>query len=777
VSGSGGSTSSGGSSGQPCTDDSYEPNNSAADAKAITLSSNSTTTTVTGLKACDGEDDWFSFSVPRFKGVRVSLGFAHADSDLDLYLHTAADAVRALDSSTGTGDGEEVSVDLFTDATDLLVRVRNYSRRPAAYTMTIVIAPPGGADGGRTACAPDQVADGGVVSRDAGGGSCVEDTYEPNDTAADAKTLTLDVDGTTNLADLKTCGPDDWFKFAVPAAKKVSVTMDFLHADSDLDLSIHLASDPTSALDFSNGLTNQEVVDAVFFGAAEALVHVKNYSVRPAAYSLTIELTDAECPADRMEENDTAETARLLADAVYDGLTACPGDADHYRFTVPNPGADTLVRVYYDATVGSLRTTITPSGTATPLVTGTHADGMDSLSFTSEANTTYILGVEYTGAGPGNVYAVELARGGFCDDDYSEENDDEASAATLPSYSRTLCENDPDYYKFTAPAGGTAHVQVIYTAALGDVAGKVFTTGAEATPLAELGTYDAVLGGKEAVVNAEQGTTYYVRLVNPAGLGSLSYRLQVTGAAFCQNDDNEPNDTLQTATDMPELTLTDGMLCGGDVDYLKFSLATVGADSRVEVAHPDGAVDVALTTVAGAAVTSVPVTQNGRTVLRFTSVAGTTYAIKLSNPGGTGENSYDVAVFGPPPANDTCATAITLTPPQEVQGTTRQAANDVQFAARNCLYASAGPDVFYRVTIPAHRTVVAVLTSTADLGLYLVDGCDTLCCWAGMDRYASPEVLLHTNPTGSDQTLYLGVDSSSGFREGDFTLQVELLED
>ena len=93
-------------------------------------------------------------------------------------------------------------------------------------------------------------------------------------------------------------------------------------------------------------------------------------------------------------------------------------------------------------------------------------------------------------------------------------------------------------------------------------------------------------------------------------------------------------------------------------------------------------------------------------------------------------------IRGPPPPNETCAKAI--------RG--------------------------------AGRTLTASVQSTADLALWLMDGCVTRCCFAGADveTGGSTETLTWTNPNAADMDVYLWADSFTPNAAGGFILTVSI---
>jgi len=133
-----------------------------------------------------------------------------------------------------------------------------------------------------------------------------DDSYEDNEAAAQAKTIT--VPGT--ITNLVGCD-DDWYAFSAPAGHGVRVTITFVDAQADLDLYIYAASNPARSLDSSASTGNSEQVTAGPFGAVTPLlVEVRNFDNnlggnKLADYTMTIQFEAA-------PGNDTCAAAQSI---------------------------------------------------------------------------------------------------------------------------------------------------------------------------------------------------------------------------------------------------------------------------------------------------------------------------------------------------------------------------------------------------------------------------------------------------------------------------------
>lgn len=96
--------------------DPLEPNDGFQDAYALS------TGTFSNLTACTTADDYYELCVQDAKKFTLSIDFAHANGDLDVYLYDQQ--LREIDSSAGDTDTETVSVDYVNGAQCYYARVK-----------------------------------------------------------------------------------------------------------------------------------------------------------------------------------------------------------------------------------------------------------------------------------------------------------------------------------------------------------------------------------------------------------------------------------------------------------------------------------------------------------------------------------------------------------------------------------------------------------------------------------------------------------------------------
>lgn len=153
------------------------------------------------------------------------------------------------------------------------------------------------------------------------------------------------------------------------------------------------------------------------------------------------------------------------------------------------------------------------------------------------------------------------------------------------------------------------------------------------------------------------------------------------------------------------------------------------------------------------------------------------YASFSSNPG----SAYTLTISTTPAdttANDLCGGAMALQSGLQVSGSTDERFNDHQFGATECTgYSTGGPDLFYKISVPNGQKLTVVITSEADLAVYLLDACAGSCCWAGADTEGggssgtpTTETVEQLNNTGATKEYIVVVDSYTDSQFGPFAL-------
>ncbi|WP_163864281.1 hypothetical protein [Myxococcus eversor] len=170
-----------------------------------------------------------------------------------------------------------------------------------------------------------------------------------------------------------------------------------------------------------------------------------------------------------------------------------------------------------------------------------------------------------------------------CQPDALEPNDAVTTAFPV-SASRyvklTLCPDDVDHYSLTLERGDQLGVNVeaevfaepVFSTALQDARGRVLATGRfrMSHVVAERGVYTVRIASRDALPRAYDVGFFLAR------------------GTPCDDDIHEPNDTVETATALPEALSLDGMLCPGEQDHVRF---TVPSSQGVKVSLSGYAAD------------------------------------------------------------------------------------------------------------------------------------------------------------------------------------------
>jgi hypothetical protein len=123
---------------------------------------------------------------------------------------------------------------------------------------------------------------------------CAEDSYENHDGGSaytmDLSTIPADLDGFI-------CGPanEDWFAITPATSFAGKVTLTFVNADGDLDLS--LTDDAFEEVASSGGVTDVEELEYNFVGGSTYYILVEGYAGAIGAYNLAVDYSPADLEA------------------------------------------------------------------------------------------------------------------------------------------------------------------------------------------------------------------------------------------------------------------------------------------------------------------------------------------------------------------------------------------------------------------------------------------------------------------------------------------------
>jgi hypothetical protein len=268
-----------------CTD-AFEPNE-VADTSPVLSPGN-----YEGLKICSGDVDFFAVSVAPGDVLEASVLFSHLDGDIDLALLDINQTV--LGRSVSISDNESISFNRFTRAGNVFLRVEGFEDEANEYVLDIVVR--------------------------AADNSCEPDEAEPNDTANQATRL---VDGESRS--LTVCpNEQDFFSIALDEGERIEATIEFVHAEADLDLAL-FAPDAQDSLIISAGISDSETVRWTALEGGNHFINAFGFEGDSGSYTISVRT----CENDADDPNDTPAEAASLSSGVRE-QKLCLAEEDWY---------------------------------------------------------------------------------------------------------------------------------------------------------------------------------------------------------------------------------------------------------------------------------------------------------------------------------------------------------------------------------------------------------------------------------------------------------------
>lgn len=212
-------------------------------------------------------------------------------------------------------------------------------------------------------------------------GPLVADALEPNDDTATVVTGDFSAEGLTILTD-----DHDRFAVTLPVGGAITVHLDFVHADGDVDMAL---GDTVA-----DSADDDETLALTGLGPGTYVLDVYGYAGAVNAYAITIEIEDA--AVDDYEPNeDGVEAPTVSAPFEFSGSIATAQDVD--VFAVDHGGGALAVRVELGANAGDLDVHLYgEDGRAIGGSTGLTA--LEEASGVFAAERIYVQVVGYAGA-------------------------------------------------------------------------------------------------------------------------------------------------------------------------------------------------------------------------------------------------------------------------------------------------------------------------------------------------------------------------------------------
>jgi hypothetical protein len=427
-----------------CTTDSWEPNDDLGSAALLPGQ-----VSEFSLSLCSEEaEDWYLAPLSTGDLLEVRVSFAADDGDLDLYLYDPA--------------GNQILTGLNETSIETLV---HHVTSPGDYAIRVLIE-------------PDDLGVGHVYDLDVNfalaPSTCEPDVFEPNDDPASAPSITSTVyEGFTSCS-----GEDDLFAIDVVGGDTVELSLDFNHAEGDLDLFLEDASGvqlaaATSAADDEQLSWPVPSDDTLF---ARVVLAADAGGVPGNLYGLSLSGTTPVCIEDIYEPDDDPSTATVMANGTFRDLTICPTDDDWYELSL-NHLEELILDIGYEADEGNVDILLWDPTLSSVLASGSTLDDDEQFTWIVTASDTYFVQVSLVadaGSAPGNMYdlGVVSVPSTTCSPDSYEPNDDPSSAWPMPDGSwsgLTVCEGEPDFFVLQATDAGVIDVSVEFDQSDGDI--------------------------------------------------------------------------------------------------------------------------------------------------------------------------------------------------------------------------------------------------------------------------------------------------------------------
>lgn len=364
----------------------------------------------------------------------------------------------------------------------------------------------------------------------------------------------------------------------------------------------------------------------------------------PTTVTFTVTLYDN----DAHEPNDTLETATPIEPGKTVDAVILSGDVDCFAFTTTKPYQYVVVDVQYTGALDGA-SLYDAAGAA---LAGKTLDGKSQIFCAGEAGTHYLKFNAFPENHASYSFTVTL-----CDNDTNEPNDTKEQATPMHSGESkefTLAAGDVDYFKVTTTKPGQ---DIALT-----VSGYNYTNRGEMfslyfDPAGDLqyrnpscAAYAEIDANRTLYLHAAAAGEHYIALNHCNRYGNILVDplclTRTLSVEILDGDENEPNDTRETATRLTVGTDAAFMVGGfGDEDWFSFEAAPNAGEKKLytlsfldlntdysdeffyEVYAPDGTPVVGSTRVNIRHVNTIGCDQQGQYLVRVhtTAAKGTNY--------------------------------------------------------------------------------------------------------------------------------------------------------
>jgi len=473
--------------------------------------------------------------------------------------------------------------------------------------------------------------------------SANEDNYEENDVLATATeilplTVLSSIDGIGAQYD------EDWYFVTLDSDDStLSATLDFVHDEGDLSLSLYDSSE--TELIASDGTTDVEslALNGLPAGNYYLLVNGPNQGT-------TYDLTVGGYVDDNYEDNDTIATSYDLGGAVAGNLSAVDGlgvrgvDDDYFSISVPAGYVSLNVICTFAHADGDLSLELF-DGNQNSLGSSSSATDDETVSVPVNPNGDTIYVLVSGGIDTGATYDLAWT---FGLEDLNEDNDTSGTATDITSLQDDLLsdsfgfatQTDSDFYLVTLPVNSrTLHVNVLFDHNLGDIDVKIYDSVPSVIGAAASATDNELL----AVPVDPAGGDYFIEVIgdNSGNYYDLVWSVDVDDS-YEENDDSANTSDI-TSLDGAALSSDLGLGVQFDEDWYSFTTPAGAIKLNVVVdgfSTLDGDIDIELYDASDVLVASSITGADSEEIEITTDPAGESFKLRVF--GDDNGNTYDL---------------------------------------------------------------------------------------------------------------------------------------
>ena len=442
--------------------------------------------------------------------------------------------------------------------------------------------------------------------------SCLDDTDEPNNTAAQSTFFSTENSSTSRAFRLCPAN-EDWFRINVASGTFLRIDAQFRHLQGNIDLQLYL-DDGTTLISESVSLTDNERLEIEAGTDRTYLLRV--FGRPPASTAISYQLDISRepgpvCPDDGLEPNDNIAQAVLLTPQARIDAHICPGDPDWYVLPRVRIGTRLQVDLSFIDNRGDLDLEIYRGDQLSPLRASRSTTDNETIDFSASFSGDIFVRV-VPKANDSNTYTLrstlQADPGGIrCLDDRFEPNNTIESAVSWTSSQNpqplSLCAQDNDWFAVSVNAGEILEAEIEFRPSISDL--ELALYGPE--PDTQLLRVADGRSSREflSFFSLQEGT-YFIRIFGAHPLDEAEYtlRLNTYRETPCLDDSNDQLGLGNLRSDpvrLETLPLSDSFtICRGDEDWYHINLPG-GFESTLRVQYPSSlaSIDLELYTSSG----------------------------------------------------------------------------------------------------------------------------------------------------------------------------------